>query len=198
LPLGAEIEELLLAKSESAGEQRCREPLDAGIVFLHRVVEEASRRRDLVLEIGELHLQLLEILVGLQVGIGLGQREDLTQRAGQCILGRALLRRALCRHRGVAGLDHRLERAALMGRVAFHGLDQVGDEIVALLELHIDVREGLVDPLPQRYQAVVDRDGEQHDDDNDAEYDPGGGRHGGLPEASAGATDMAPAVLEGQ
>src|SRR5580704_4012602 len=68
LTIGTEIEELLLAEAERASEQRCREPLDAGVVFLHRVVEEASRCRDLVLKIGELHLQLLEILVGLQVG----------------------------------------------------------------------------------------------------------------------------------
>jgi len=39
-----------------------------------------------------------KFLVGLQVGIGLGKREDLTQRAGQCILGSAsaLLRRNPC------------------------------------------------------------------------------------------------------
>ena len=47
------------------------------VLYLHRIVEEPPRRRDLVLQIGELRLQLLEVLVGLQVRIGLRQREDL-------------------------------------------------------------------------------------------------------------------------
>src|SRR5580692_3923467 len=75
LTLAAEIEELLFGKAERAGEQRRRESLDAGIVFLHRIVEEPPRRRDLVLQIGELRLQLLEVLVGLEVRIGLRQCE---------------------------------------------------------------------------------------------------------------------------
>src|SRR5712692_3218860 len=68
--LGAHVEELLRLESERAGEQRGRKLLDAGIVLLHRVVEEAARRGDLVLEIAQLALQLLEALVGLEVGIG--------------------------------------------------------------------------------------------------------------------------------
>ena len=70
----------------------------------HRVVEEAARRGDLVLDVGDLGLQLLEVLVGLEVRIGLGQREQLAQRAGQHVLGRRLLRRALRGDRGVARL----------------------------------------------------------------------------------------------
>ncbi len=42
-----------------------------------------------------------------------------------------------------------------MGSVALHGLDKVRDEIVALLELDVDVREGLAVALSHRHQAVV-------------------------------------------
>jgi len=48
-----------------------------------RGVEEAPRRCDLVLKIGKLALQLLEILIGLEVRIGFGEREDLAQCALQ-------------------------------------------------------------------------------------------------------------------
>jgi len=72
--------------------------------------------------------------------------------------------------RRVAGLDHRVQGAALMGGIALHGFDQVGNEVMALLHLHVDVGKGLVDPLPHRDQAVVDRDRPQ-DDDDDGEYD---------------------------
>ena len=44
-----------------------------------------------------------------------------------------------------------------MRRVTLDGLDQVGDEVVALLELHVDVGKGLTDPLPQGDEAVVNR-----------------------------------------
>src|SRR6202035_1538077 len=61
----AEVEELPRRKAERGREQRRRELLDAGVVFADRVVEEAPRRRELVLDVGELGLQLLEIGVGL-------------------------------------------------------------------------------------------------------------------------------------
>ena len=84
-----------------------------------------------------------EILVGLQVGIGLGEGEELAERAGQHVLRLRLRRGAAGGDRGVPRLDDRLERAALMGGVALHGLDEVRDEVVALLQLHRDVGPGL-------------------------------------------------------
>src|SRR5436853_7468581 len=61
----AEIEEGLRMEAERAGDQCCGELLDAGVVFLHRVVEEATRGRELVLDVRDLALQLHEVLVGL-------------------------------------------------------------------------------------------------------------------------------------
>ena len=77
----ADIEEGPLAEAQRGGEQCRGELLDAGVVLLHRVVEEPPRRRDLVLDVGQFGLKLLEVLVGLEVRIGLGQREQLPQRA---------------------------------------------------------------------------------------------------------------------
>src|SRR5947209_8443491 len=67
----AEVEEGLRVEAEWTGDQRGGELLDAGVVFLHRVVEEAPRGRQLVLDIGDLGLQLHEVLVGLEIRIGL-------------------------------------------------------------------------------------------------------------------------------
>src|SRR6202166_5193938 len=141
LAVVAEIEERPRREAENAGEQRRGELLDAGIVLADRIVEEPPRRRDLVLDVGQLGLQLLEIRIGLEVGIALRQREYLPQRARQHVFGGALRGRplALGGDRGIARLDHRFERPALVRRIAFHGLDQVGNEIVALLELNVDV-----------------------------------------------------------
>ncbi len=69
-------------------------------------------------------------------------------------------------------LDHLVERAALVRGVALHGLDQVRNEIVALLELHVDVGEGLADPLAQGDQPVIGAEREENENDEDAENDP--------------------------
>ena len=81
---------------------------------------------------------------------------------------------------GVARLVDRLQRAALVGGVALHRLDQVGHEIVALLELDGDVRPGLIDRLAQADEAVVDDDREERDHDDDAKDDPAAGPYGSL------------------
>src|SRR5687768_7864764 len=69
----AEVEELLAAEAERGCEQGGGKLLDAGVVFLHRVVEEAARCRELVLDVGQFGLQLLEVGVGLEVRIGFRQ-----------------------------------------------------------------------------------------------------------------------------
>jgi hypothetical protein len=66
---GAEIEEVLRAETEGLGEEGRRHALALAVIFLRRIVVEAPRRGDLVLEIVELVLELQEILVGLELGI---------------------------------------------------------------------------------------------------------------------------------
>ncbi len=53
-----------------------------------------------------------------------------------------------------------------MRRVALHGLDQIGDEIVALLQQHVNIGEGFAAMLSHVNKTIV---GEQHPDreDND-------------------------------
>ena len=66
-------------EAERAGKQRAGKLLDAGIVFLHRVVEEAARGGELVLDIGELGLQLLEYFDTLwanRAGVGIEYTAD--------------------------------------------------------------------------------------------------------------------------
>jgi hypothetical protein len=62
--------------------------------------------------------------------------------------------------------------------IALHGVDQVGDEIVPLLHLHVDVGQGPVDALEHRNEAVVDNDGPQGEKDEYSGENPVGRRHG--------------------
>ncbi len=54
-----------------------------------------------------------------------------------------------------------------MGGVALHGLNQIGDQVVALLQLDVDVGEGLVGALPQAHEAVVGAHHDQGENDGD-------------------------------
>src|SRR5258705_10663552 len=172
---GAEIEEIPTVEAEHAGEQCDRHLLDAGVVFLDRVVEEAAAGRDLVLEVGQLAGQLLEVGVCLQIRIGLRQGDQPAERAAQLVFGGRDLCRSLRRHRTVAGFYHLIERAALVRGVALHGLDQIGDQVVALFELHVDVGKGLADTLTERNQPVIRAEREENDNNEDADNDPARG-----------------------
>src|SRR4051812_7399805 len=152
LALGLEV--LPLGEVERTGQERARERLDLGVVAVHGVVVELPRVGDPVLAGGQLLLQVQKVLVRLQVRIGLGQGEDRLQRAAQHVLGLGLLLWRAGRHGRVAGCDHRLEGLALVGGVALDGLDQVRDEVVAPLELHVDLRPGVLHLVPQLDEAV--------------------------------------------
>src|SRR6516162_10776349 len=112
--LVAEVEEIFRRETESGSEQSGGKALDAGIVFLDRIVEETPRGRDLVLEIRQLGLQLLEIRTGFEIGIGLGHGKELAERSGEHVFGSRLLCRPLSRHRCIAGFRYLIERAVLM------------------------------------------------------------------------------------
>src|SRR6202022_4829309 len=56
------------------------------------------------------------------------------------------------------------------------GLDQIGNQIMALLELHVDVGKGLADALAERDQTVIRSEREENENNDDADNDPAG-RH---------------------
>ena len=68
-------------------------------------------------------------------------------------IGRGRLRR---RCRDVAGLDHGFKRFALVLQVALGDLDQIRDEVVAALQLHIDLGEGILEAITEGDEAVVE------------------------------------------
>src|SRR5665811_1999636 len=73
-----------------------------------------------------------------------------------------------------------LQCAALVRSVALYGFDQIRNEIVALLELDVDVGEGLIDALPKRDKPVVDKNDVQCRGEENGEDDKRRG-HAGAP-----------------
>ena len=63
------------------------------------------------------------------------------------------------------------ERLFVIG-IALYGSNELGDEIVALLELHVDVGEGIFAVVAKAYEAVISADGpESNKHDNDENND---------------------------
>src|SRR6185369_4129214 len=120
------------------------------------------------------------VLVGLEVRIGLGYREQPAQGRGQLVLGAGqLLHCSWIAGVGLGGgqaADRSTSRSydgfegfALVLHVAFGSLNQIRDQVVASLQLHIDLRERVLVAVPGRYQSVVDANEKEDDRDNDAQ-----------------------------
>jgi hypothetical protein len=60
-----------------------------------------------------------------------------------------------------------------VAHIPLHGVDQVRDQVVAALQLDVDLRPGFLGPIPRRDQAVVREDQPHDDQDNDGNDDPG-------------------------
>jgi len=157
----------VLDVAEHPGEDDGREALLVGVVGGGRVVERLAGERHLVFGGGELLAQLHHVLVGLEVRVGFHHREESPDGSRQRPLGAAqpldgrgvggVARRPLqAGARLVPGLDHGIERLALVGHVALRGLHQVGNQIVAPLELNLDLRERILVTVAKRDELVED------------------------------------------
>ena len=75
-------------------------------------------------------------------------------------------------HRRGPQLCYSVESCPLVFRVLVDGLDEVGNQIVTTLQLHVDIAPGVIDPIAAANKAVVekDTDGGQHDEDENEQH----------------------------
>ena len=170
------LEALALLKLEDAGKDNGRERLDGVVVAEHAVVVALARVAHLVLGVLECSLELHKVGVRLKVGVGLGHGKELAQCTGQHVVGFHFGLGGGGAYGGVARVDHGGERVLLVLGVALDGLDQVGDQVVAALQLRVDVLPGVIDTIALGNHVVVDAsDGaDDHNDNNDTDDD---GKH---------------------
>src|SRR5262249_27528856 len=122
-----------------------------------------------------LPLQIEEVLARLELRIGLGDGEKPAERLVEDALRLTRRRRSLSLLRSHARLRDRLERAALVRGVPLDRLHEIGNQVMAPLELHLDLRPGVVDTVTRPDEPVVDPDhpeDEQEDDSHQHEDDP--------------------------
>ena len=79
-------------------------------------------------------------------------------------------------HGHIARLDDRFERAFLVPGVALHGFHEVGDQVIAALQLNVNIRPGVVALDFQPHQAVVHPDRKYDDQNEQAQNDYAGHR----------------------
>lgn len=77
---------------------------------------------------------------------------------------------AACKPPTAALRDDRFERLASL-HVAFDRLDQIRNQVVPALELHFDLSEGVLQPVPEHHQLVVDPHAEHQQQQHDAADD---------------------------
>src|SRR5579875_2338936 len=148
---------------EHAGDDVGRKLHNLGIEIADDGVVVAARVLDAVFEL---------VQRGAQLRIGFGEGEDLAQSGGEHVFGAGFRGGPLRGHGRVARLHDAFDRAALVGGVTFNGFDEIGNQIVAALELDINVGPGVVALHFELDQAVVHPDGDKNQDDNDCQYYP--------------------------
>src|SRR5664280_1973485 len=121
--LVTDLEELTRLEAKRPGDDVRRNGLNRVVVVQHRVVVDLARGLDLVLGLGQLGLELLEVLGRAELRVGLGDGEELAERLAEDVLGRPLRGGPLGVLSRGSSLSDLVEGAALVGRVALHGLD---------------------------------------------------------------------------
>src|SRR2546428_2064017 len=158
------FEEFARLEVEHPGEDVRGELRDFGVEVAHDGVVIAPRVLECVFDLGERALQLREAFHGAKLRGSLGQGKQVLERAGEHAFGLALGSRALRGHGAVARVDDSLESALLVSGVALDRFHHVGDQVVAALELHINVGPGVIALHLKTNQAVVRADGKQQHD----------------------------------
>ena len=147
---------------------------------MHGVVEGLPGEGDAVLGRGEFFHEGTHGGVSLEFRVVLGDNHELTKGATQARLslckvahgGRVgrVARKANVGLRGLrTGFDDRGQRAAFMGHVTLGGFDEVRDEVVTALQLHVHLGEGVLEAVPQPDEGVVDADQEEADENEGGE-----------------------------
>ncbi len=190
------LEELTRLETEQAGDDVARYRLGHRVVVAHGTVVIAARELQVILGFHQFGLQFQEILVGLEVRVALRQRQQPVHTFAQGLLHLAARVNVDDAHCLGAQLRDRFERGLFVLRVRVDRLDQLRNQVVAPLQLHVDVAPRGTDPVAAAHQPVVKHhdDGSErgkHDDQESQRHDrivsPAWARFGMFVGAAAGA-----------
>jgi len=131
------------------------------------VVVELARETDFVFRRGQLFLKLADIFARSQLRVLLHHNKEFGERIRQrTLLGGGILG-SVCAHGCRPSLHHFLERILLKLHDPLHGVHQVGDQVVAALQLHVNLFPPVGHLIAQTDQAVIQND---HPHDQAGDY----------------------------
>ena len=147
---------------------------------MHGVVEGLPGEGDAVLGRGEFFHERAHGGVSLEFRVVLGDNHELTKGATQARLslrevthsgwvGRVAGKTDVGLRGLGTGFDDRGQRAAFMGHVTLGGFDEVRDQVVTALQLHVHLGERVLEAVPQPDEGVVDADQEEADENEGCE-----------------------------
>ena len=113
---------------EHTRQQDVREDRDLLVVVAHVRVVELARVGDLVLGVGQFALQLKEVRIRFQVRVRLGDREQLSERLGEHVIGQSSGSGALGVHQPGTGGSDVFEDLLFVCGVPLDRLHQVRDQ----------------------------------------------------------------------
>src|SRR5215213_1120623 len=188
--LVVDLEVRRLPELEHARDDVGRHRLHLGVVDPHVGVVVPPTSGDPVLGLGKLALQFEEVLVALQVRIRLDADDQVVHGAGESLFD---IRPLLTRQRPLA-LRHLLglvaeagdvfQRVAFVRRIPAYGFHQVGNQLVAPIQLDVDLPPRFLDQVSRFDEAVVRTHRHQGDDHDDHQQDDDHG-DGGTHEVSS-------------
>src|SRR4030095_14959323 len=146
-------------EGEEVGDDAGGKHLLLGVKADRHVVVELARQAELVFGRRQLFLQLQHVLVGAQRRVVLDHGDELAQGTRQLALGGDGLGYRGGGHGAAARVHHPFERIALELHGALYGCDQVGNQIMPALELHVDLLPGVLYLIAQGNAPVVRPDG---------------------------------------
>src|SRR5581483_3024531 len=146
------------SQAHEGGNERIWNLLDADIECVHRIVIELAAISNLIFGRSDALLELLEVAVGLQVGIVLRHRKETAQCRSHTLVCLCLLINSNRLLILAAGLRDFGQRIALEVCVSLGDVEQFTQLVMPLLQKNIDVCPSLVDVILDRNEAVIDRD----------------------------------------
>lgn len=161
----SDFEEFTLGEIEQTRDDIAREHIDLVVERQHIAIIEAAGGLDLVFRVGEFALQLKEILVGLEIRVGLRDCEQAFQRIREHVFGLRLVRSGTRLHSSSTGRGHFFKHAGFVRSIAFDRIDEIRNQIIAALELHVDIAPGFADAVAESDETVEEHDDVEDDED---------------------------------
>lgn len=167
-----QLEEIKLFEMEQVGHDRVGEGFDFGIEVAYHPIVKAPRGLDFIFCIRQFVHELGHILVGFELRVGFYRNAETPHEPAERLFGLGQIRgiaQLLRVERSRARPRNIFEQLLFVLHVPFDARDQIGNEVVPALELHINITPAFLRSVAQADEGVEDHDEPEYENANDNE-----------------------------